>query len=99
MIYLELVLKSFLLSWLIVNMEPIQTYLVGSLEGLNQAWFIKKPIIYSLLGSIIKIPSCARCCGLWVGIVLSGNIYVGIATSIISFLFDRFQGNIKIKLW
>jgi len=96
---LELILKSFLLTWLILNFEPIQTYIVGSLEGLNQGLFTKRPIIYFILGTIIKVPTCSKCCGFWTGLILSSNIYIAVATSILSLLYDRFQGNIKIKLW
>lgn len=99
LLVLELILKSFLLTWFILNFEPIQTYIVGSLEGLNQGLFSKKSIIYFILGTIIKVPTCSKCLGFWTGLIVSSNIYVAIITSILSLLYDRFQGSIKIKLW
>lgn len=100
LIYITLILKTFLLSWFIITFEPIQTYIVGTLEGINLAIFnnTKSILIYIIGGYIIKPLTCHMCCGFWTGLILSGNIYVGIATSVISYHYDKIKGNQKIKL-
>jgi len=99
MIYLILVLKGFLLTWFILNFEPIQTYVVGFLEGLNKAFFTKKPLLHFILGHIIKVPTCSKCCGFWTGLIISSNIYVAIAVSILSLAWDKWNVNGGVKLW
>lgn len=99
MIYLILVLKGFLLTWFILNFEPGQTYVIGFLEGLNKGLFQKRPIPYFILGLIIKVPTCSKCCGFWTGLIISSNIWVAIAVSILSLAWDKWQGSGGIKLW
>ena len=99
MIYLIFVLKGFLLTWFILNFEPIQTYVVGFLEGLNKGFFQKKPLPYFILGNIIKVPTCSKCCGFWTGLIISSNIYVAIAVSILSLAWDKWNVSKGVKLW
>lgn len=99
MIYLILILKGFLLSWLILKFEPIQIYVIGFLEGLNEGLFKKIPFIYFILGTIFKVPTCGKCLGFWMGLILSGSIWVAIVTSILHYHYDKWDSSKGVKLW
>ena len=97
----ELLIKSFLFSWFLINFEPINTYIIGTLEGINKAIYnnYKISILYFIVGKILTSYNCPRCNGFWTGLIISSNIYVAIAVSILSLAWDKWNVNGGVKLW
>lgn len=93
-----IVIKAFLLGWMMTHFEPFQTFIVGGLEGVNKGLFIKTPFIYYIFGQLIKPLSCMKCSCFWIAMILSGSIYVSIFTAIVGYTYDKYDGSIKIRL-
>lgn len=96
---INIITKIFLVSWFITRFQPIQIYVGGILEGINEGLFKKKPKIYTIFGLIIKPISCIKCCAFWLGIATTGNIFISILVSIIAHHYDKVDASQKIKLF
>lgn len=97
---LELIIKSFLISWMIINFTPFQIYVVGVLEGINEGLFSKRPFIYTMYGMLMKPLNCMKCSSFWTGLILSqGSIFIGISTGILGYHYDKWNSKQGIKLW
>lgn len=86
------------MGWMITNFEPIQTYIGGTLEGINMGLFSKRRFLYGVFGRIIKVMTCQKCATFWSTLIISNNIYLSILAAIIAYHYDRLVGNMKIKL-
>ena len=96
---LELLIKGLLIAWIGTHFVPFQTYVVGTLEGINLGLFRNKPLLYIFFGQIINILVCLKCFSLWVTLLISHNIYIAISASLIAYHYDKIDVNSKIKLW
>lgn len=84
-----LILKVLMMAWLIVDMYFISAIIEALLDILkikNQLvrWFITKPF------------SCLKCSAFWVGLIMTGNIWMAIISSIVMDQFDRHFNTIKL---
>lgn len=95
----NIIIKLFLVSWFITRFQPIQTYIGGVLEGINEGLFKKKPTIYTLFGLLIKPISCIKCCAFWLGLLTTGNLFISILVSVIAHHYDKMDASQKIKLF
>lgn len=96
---LNTIIKIFVISWFITRFQPIQVYIGGVLEGINEGLFKKRPSIYTLFGLLIKPISCIKCCAFWLGLITTGNIFISILVSIIAHHYDKVDASQKIKLF
>lgn len=96
---LNTIIKIFVISWFITRFQPIQVYIGGVLEGINEGLFKKRPSIYTLFGLLIKPISCIKCCAFWLGLITTGNIFISIIVSIIAHHYDKVDATQKIKLF
>ena len=96
---LNTIIKIFVISWFITRFQPIQVYIGGVLEGINEGLFKRKPTIYTLFGLLIKPISCIKCCAFWLGLITTGNIFISIIVSIIAHHYDKVDATQKIKLF
>lgn len=96
---LNTIIKLFVISWFITRFQPIQVYIGGVLEGINEGLFKRKPTIYTLFGLLIKPISCIKCCAFWLGLITTGNIFISIIVSIIAHHYDKVDATQKIKLF
>jgi len=96
---LNTIIKIFVISWFITRFQPIQVYIGGVLEGINEGLFKKRPSIYTLFGLLIKPISCIKCCAFWLGLITTGNIFISIIVSIIAHHYDKVDATRKIKLF
>lgn len=96
---LNTIIKLFVISWFITRFQPIQVYIGGVLEGINEGLFKKRPSIYTLFGLLIKPISCIKCCAFWLGLITTGNIFISIIVSIIAHHYDKVDATQKIKLF
>ena len=96
---LNTIIKIFVISWFITRFQPIQVYIGGVLEGINEGLFKKRPSIYTLFGLLIKPISCIKCCAFWLGLITTGNIFISIIVSIIAHHYDKMDETQKIKLF
>lgn len=98
MIYLYELIQGLLIGWMITHFEPIQTYIGGSLEGINIGLFSNKKFIYGIFGRMIKVLTCQKCSTFWSTLIISNNLYIAIIGAIIAYHYDKWNGNMKIKL-
>jgi hypothetical protein len=96
---LELLIKGLLIAWIINKFEPFQTYVVGTLEGINLGLFRNKPLLYIFFGQIINILVCLKCFSLWVTLLISHNIFIAILASLVAYHYDKWDSSKGVKLW
>ena len=96
---LNVIIKLFLTSWFITRFQPIQIYIGGILEGINEGLFKKRKTIYTIFGLLIKPISCIKCCAFWLGLATTGNLFISILVSVISHHYDKIDASQKIKLY
>jgi len=96
---LELLIKGLLIAWIGVHFVPFQTYVVGTLEGINLALFRNKWPVYILFGKLIGILTCFKCFSLWVTLLISHNIFIAILASLVAYHYDKWDSSKGVKLW
>ena len=78
-----IVIKILLLSWFISSFIPIQ-------------WLLEL-IPWKMVKLIsIAVTSCWKCCSLWVGLILTGDIWISLGASVISSLLQVAKNKLKI---
>ena len=80
-----LMIKIFLLSWMIVRFEPIQWCL--DLLPNNLFKYI-----------IVTMTSCLKCSNFWIGLILSGDIFIASGLAFIGMLYEKTIGNWETKI-
>ena len=74
--------KILLLSWVITRFEPI--------EEIFEYITPKDPTMIAITLAIHKLLTCYRCCSLWVGLIVFGNIWMALLACLIAFIYDKF---------
>jgi uncharacterized membrane protein YjgN (DUF898 family) len=82
---LEILLWTFLLSWLVSRFEPLQ-------------WFIKLFPNNKFRFLIETLTSCIKCVSLYVCFILSFNIFLPAMSSFIAMLYDKTIGSWETKI-
>jgi hypothetical protein len=82
-------LKIFLISWFLTHFTPLKMIL----DTIPVSKM--KPLI-SILMSVIVLPfTCLMCMSLYVGLIMSGDIYTAIGSSIVGWLFTKIEQKIE----
>jgi hypothetical protein len=85
-----ILLKVFLLSWLITKFEPLKLLMdFISIKTVNN----KLQIIYSIIHSIVYLMvTCLMCCNFWTALILTNDIYLSAASAFIGFWYHKLLG-------
>jgi len=76
-----LILKVFLISWVITKYDPWFWFLDSISPYFTKNHFTK--LIYN---SIVLATSCLKCCSLYVGLIM-GGLFIGVASSFVAYLY------------
>lgn len=77
------IIKILLLSWFVSSFAPLQ-------------WLLEL-IPHKLTKLILMtITGCWKCCSLWVGLILSGDIWISLIASVIASLLQIIKNKLKI---
>jgi len=82
---LECVVWTFMISWLISRFEPLQ-------------WFIKIFPNNKLRFLIETLTTCIKCVSLYMGLIISGNIFLPAFSSFIAMIYDKTIGQWETKI-
>lgn len=74
-----LLVKTFLLSWIIARLEPIQ-WCLELLPNKLYKWIL------------ITLTSCLKCSNFWVGIIFTHDIFLASAMAFIGMLYEKTIG-------
>lgn len=75
-------IKAILLTYFIVNFDPLQGYL----DGLFSVWQLKAKKRFRAYLDLIHISlGCYKCLGFWLGLVFTHDFYLACASSLISY--------------
>lgn len=85
MIEITLLIKIFLLSWVLVRFEPIQ-------------WFIELLPNNIIKYTVVLLTSCLKCSNFWIGFLLSGDIFIGAGMSFFGMLYEKTLGKWETKI-
>ena len=80
-----ILLKIFFLSWMIVRFEPLQ-WLLDLLPN-NLFKYI-----------IITMTTCLKCSNFWLGLILTGNIFLASGMAFIGMLYEKTIGSWETKI-
>lgn len=72
---ITLMIKAFLLGWLITNFQPLKQ-------------LIKKLPQNAFTFYFQMLTGCIKCCSFWVCLILSGNIFLAAGTAFIAYWYD-----------
>jgi hypothetical protein len=75
-------IKVLLLSWLITRFKPLTNFI--------QRIPLTKSNLLNLIVLFVKyITICMMCAGLWIGLIMTGDIYISIGCAFIGFWYDN----------
>lgn len=77
------IIKILLLSWLITSFEPL-FILLNEIK-----WRWTKIFLIAILG-------CMKCLSFWLGLILTGNIWLAISASVVASLLQVIKNKLKI---
>jgi hypothetical protein len=80
-----ILLKIFLLSWFIVRFEPIQWCLELLPNNLFK-WIL------------VVMTTCLKCSNFWIGLFLTGNIFISSGMAFIGMLYEKTIGKWETKI-
>ena len=72
-------LQVFFYSWLITHFQPLK-------ELIN---WIKPNRFNYIIKSLFKVPTCMFCCGFWLMLILTGNIFYAAIIAFINFWYGK----------
>jgi hypothetical protein len=78
---LFIIIKGFLLAWFIADFQPLQDFLKGIKDKISDKYIL----IFYLKTAV----SCQKCLALWLTLTISGDLYISLLTSFITYLYDR----------
>lgn len=76
-------LQGFLIAWFLVYFEPYQAFLSTYIKPYNP---------YSYINTAL---SCFKCNAFWITLIYSQNIFEAILASLLAFVFDRLNNQLK----
>jgi hypothetical protein len=85
MIEILLLVKLFLLSWLITRFEPINMFLEMLPDNL-------------VMNLIRLLLSCLKCVVFWTTLSMTGDVFIAAGMSFIGFWYDKLIGPIENKV-
>lgn len=85
---LILILKIIGLSWFITHFDPIMWLIDSARININH----KRTFIHLIFNVITVLLTCLKCCSFWLGLTISGSIWIALAASYLSFLYDKIVG-------
>jgi len=77
------IIKILLLSWFISSFEPLFILL----NEIKWRWI--KIFLIAILG-------CFKCASLWIGLILTGNIFISLAAAATASILDIIKNKLKI---
>lgn len=78
----------FLMAWFLVSFQPLHNiFNIIIMKVKNQTMQFVLALIQSIL-------SCQKCASFWIGLAITGDIFIALAASFISHLWDKFQSRI-----
>ena len=83
---ITIIIKGFLIGWLIANFEPLQ-------QILNK--YVRPHIKWLYVSSAL---SCHKCLGLWYTLIAFQDIYSAIAVALLAFVFEKIIYSIPTRL-
>ena len=86
---LLIIIKGFLLGWLIANFEPIQYLIKKYIKPKLGCGFIWEYIAQGL--------SCNKCLGFWITLISFCAPYEAIAVALLAFVFEKIMYLIPTK--
>jgi hypothetical protein len=78
-----MIIKILLLAWFISSFEPIQ-WLLNEIKNI----WIKI--------TLIAITGCWKCCSLWLGLLMTGDIWISLGASVIASILQVIKNKLKI---
>jgi hypothetical protein len=75
----------FLAAWFTVSFTPLHGILNLIISSTS-----KRPALNFIFYFISSILSCQKCTALWIGIVITGDIYLSLIASFISMLYEKY---------
>ena len=78
-----MIIKILLLSWFISSFEPIQ-WLLNEIKNI----WIKI--------TLIAITGCFKCASFWIGLLMTGDIWISLGASVIASLLQVLKNKLKI---
>jgi len=78
----------FLMAWFVVNFQPLHN--IFNIIIMK----VKNQTMQFVLALIQTILSCQKCAALWIGLAMTGDIFVALVASFISHLWDKLQSRI-----
>lgn len=74
-------IKILLLSWFITRFRPLTNFI-------QKVPLTKWSLINLIILFIKYITICMMCSGFWIGLIMTGNIYISIGCAFIGFWYD-----------
>lgn len=78
---LILIIKAFLLGWLLANFEPLQEALKPLKAKTSDKYFS----VFYLKTAV----SCHKCLAFYSGLILSGSIFIAAGAALAAYLYER----------
>ena len=105
-------LKGFVLSWFIVNFEPIQTQIIRPIKNwVTDNLFIRKTkccdgecseeklnYLAVIANYITQALSCHKCLALYITFCFTMDIYAAIFASMMAYCLDKYMSSLKTYL-
>jgi hypothetical protein len=78
-----MIIKILLLAWFISTFEPLEWLL----NGIKNIW---------IKITLIAITGCWKCCSLWIGLLMTGDIWTALTASVIASILQIIKNKFKI---
>ena len=99
--HIIIILKPFLLAWLITSFEPLQEFVSVTINPLLKRIFHRgcNRTLWSVCGSyLMNALSCPKCWSFWLSLAIYMNVYYAVASAILAYVFEKVMGQFKTKI-
>jgi hypothetical protein len=82
-----ILIKIFLITWLITSFEPLQDVLTNLFDKIYQR--TNKNPLKRIYDSLYTILTCQKCLSFWTTLIITQNIFMACGVSFVAFIFEN----------